>query len=87
MPSKHGVRKRSELDKLISDRERRAAERLLYLKMNEIIDELRDRKVISNIIAGKWHRLQGIRNKVFHAMVLAPTEREIRDSCSRGDRD
>ena len=48
------------------------------LKLNEIIDELRDRKVISNIIAGNWHRLQGIRNKVFHAMVLAPTEGEIR---------
>lgn len=72
-----GVRERAKLESL-SLTKRDSHGKIIDLKLNEIIDELRDRKVISNIIAGNWHRLQGIRNKVFHAMVLAPTEGEIR---------
>ena len=73
-----GVHKRAELNKipLIA---KDSSGRIVNRKMHEIIDELRNRKVISDLTAGIWRRLQGIRNDVFHAKVTAPTERDIRD--------
>lgn len=69
-----GVRRRAELEDIpLTNRDG------TYRKLNEIIDELRDRKAISSFVAGNWHRLQAIRNKVFHAKVTAPVERDIRD--------
>jgi len=73
-----GVRKRAELNK-IPLRAKDSSGRIVYRKMHEIIDELHNRKVISDLTAGIWRRLQGIRNDVFHAKVTAPTERDIRD--------
>ena len=73
-----GVRKRAELNK-IPLRAKDSSGRIVNRKMHEIIDELHNRKVISDLTAGIWRRLQGIRNDVFHAKVTAPTERDIRD--------
>ncbi len=73
-----GVRERAELESIHLTK-RGGNGKIIYRKLNEIIDELRDRRVISDFIAGNWHRLQDIRNKVFHAKVAAPTEVEIRD--------
>ncbi len=71
-----GVRRRGELENIaLTERDERGKP----IDLHKIIDELRDRGVISSLIAGNWHRLQGIRNKVFHAKIAAPQSAEIRD--------
>lgn len=49
------------------------------MNLREIIDTLRDRKVIDAMTAGTWHRLREIRNKEFHAEVAALSARDTRD--------
>lgn len=73
-----GVRRRAELGNIPLTK-RDANGKNAHRKLNEIIEELRDRKMISSVIAGNWHRLQDIRNKVFHAKMTAPTDRDVRD--------
>ena len=49
-----------------------------YLGLEELIDKLLEKRTIGQITHAKWHRLRDIRNKVFHAKVVAPSPVEIR---------
>ncbi len=47
--------------------------------IKEMINTLRERKVINDLTAARWHRLRQVRNRVLHGDVTGPSPGEIHD--------